>query len=204
MPGTSTLPGLKKDDTVFYQSDESRDLYIVLSGRVRASLINEEGEELILAVFNVGDFFGEYQSADGVARSATIIVEEPATLGVLKRESFLAIAKENPMFVIDVLAIVAKRLRETDTMVGSLVFLDVTERLAKFLIHLARTEGVRDKNGFYRLRHHLIRKDLAARIGASGGAITKSLKILDFRKIITEKKGYLIISPTAEKDLNLS
>jgi hypothetical protein len=88
-------------------------------------------------------------------------------------------------------------------MVESLVFFDVTERLAKFLIKLARAEGVRDKDGFYRLRHR-IHKDLAARIGASRWAITKSLKILAFRKIVTEKNGYFIISPAAEKDRKLS
>ncbi|MGD0280905.1 MAG: Crp/Fnr family transcriptional regulator [Dissulfurispiraceae bacterium] len=193
----------EKDDTVFHQSDESRDLYIVLSGRVRASLINEEGDELILTVFNVGDFFGEISLLDGVARSATIITEEQSTLGMLTRESFLSIARNNPMFLIDVLAIVAKRLRETDTMVGSLVFFDVTERLVKFLIKLARAEGVRDKDGFYRLRHR-IHRDLAARIGASRVAITKSLKILAFKKIVKEKKGYFIIYPPSDKNIKIS
>jgi|SRR5208283_3987147 len=201
--GNLSIAQFKKDATVFHQSDESRDLYIVLSGRVRASLINDEGDELILAVFNAGNFFGEISLLDGVVRSATIIAEEPSTLGMLTRESFLAIAKENPMFVIDVLAIVARRLRETDTMVGSLVFLDVTERLSNFFIQLARTEGVRNKDGFYRLRR-MSRKDLAARIGAAEGSITKSQKILAFRKIVTEKDGYFIISPDAEKDHKLS
>ncbi len=201
--GDVSIALFQKGDTVFHQTDESRDLYIVLSGRVRASLINEEGDELILSAFNVGDFFGEISLLDGEVRSATIIAEESSTLGMLTRESFLAIAKQNPLFLIDVLAIVAKRLRETDTMVGSLFFFDVTERLAKFLIKLAREEGVRDKDGFYRLRHR-IHKDLAARIGASRVAITKSLKILAFRKIVKEKKGYFIISPPAEKYPDLS
>lgn len=192
----------EKDDIVFHQADESRDLYLVLNGKVRASLINEEGDEFILAAFKEGEFFGEISLLDGEARSATIIAEESSTLGMLKREDFLAIAKQNPMFAMDVLAIVAKRLRETDTMVGSLVFLDVTERLAKFLIKLARSEGVRNKDGSYCLRKR-IHQDLAARIGASRITISKSLKVLAFKKVVTEKNGYFIISPQVEKDLML-
>ena len=64
---------VKKGETVFYQSDSSTDLYIVLDGTVRASLLNQEGQELVLATFDKGDFFGEMSLLDGKPRSATMI-----------------------------------------------------------------------------------------------------------------------------------
>jgi CRP/FNR family cyclic AMP-dependent transcriptional regulator len=184
----------KKGATVFYQSDETMDLYIVLDGRVRASLFDENGNELILAIFNQGDCFGEMSLLDGVARSATVTAEEDSLLGVLKRESFLQAIKQNPMIAIDLLAIVVKRLRKTDAMVESLVFFDVDERLVQLLLQIAKAQGEKDRNGFYKVRK-LTQKDLAARIGASREAISKALKILALGKKVVEKDGYFTISP---------
>ncbi len=184
----------KKGGTVFYQSDESMDLYIVLDGKLRASLFDEEGDELVLATFNKGDFFGEMSLLDGVARSATVTAEEDSSLGILKRESFLQAIKQNPMIAIDLLAIVVKRLRKTDSMVESLVFFDVEERLVNLLLQIAKVQGERDSGGFYKVRK-LTQKDLAARIGASREAISKALKILAIRKMVVEEEGFFLIEP---------
>ncbi|MBF0507186.1 MAG: Crp/Fnr family transcriptional regulator [Nitrospirae bacterium] len=187
----------KKGGTVFYQSDESMDLYIVLDGKLRASLFDEEGDELVLATFNKGDFFGEMSLLDGVARSATLTAEEDSALGILKRESFLQAIKQNPMIAIDLLAIVVKRLRKTDSMVESLVFFDVDERLVRLLLQIAKMQGERDSRGFYKVRK-LTQKDLAARIGASREAISKALKILAIRKMVVEEDGFFLIKPDEE------
>ena len=87
---------IKKGETVFYQSDSSTDLYIVLEGAIRASLLNQEGQELVLAAFDKEDFFGEMSLLDGNPRSATMIAMEDSVLGMLKREKFLSAVKNDP------------------------------------------------------------------------------------------------------------
>jgi len=187
----------KKAGTVFHQSDETTDLYIILEGRVRASLIDDEGQEVILATFNQGEFFGEMSLLDGVPRSATVIAEEDTTLGVLKRESFLLAIKQNPMIAIDLLAIMVKKLRNTDALVESLVFFDVDERLIRLLLEIAKVEGEKDRSGFYKIRK-LTHNELAARIGSSRVSISKAMKILTIRKKVVEENGYFLIHPDVE------
>lgn len=188
---------VSKEGTVFYQSDESTDLYIVLKGKVRAVLLDEEGRELILTTFCEGEFFGEMSVLDGQPRSATIIAEEDSTLGILKRESVLLTIKNDSMIAIDLLSAIVQRLRQADEMIESLAFLDVTHRLIKLLLQIAQMEGRRDVDGSYRVKK-ITHKELAARTGASREAISKVLKILVFKKIIREDEGYFIISPGAE------
>lgn len=189
---------VKKGEIIFYQSDHSTDLYMVLDGIVKACLLSEEGEELILSTFNKGDFFGEMSLLDGKPRSATIIAEEDSTLGILRREKFLLALKNDPLIAIDLLSAVVQRLRIADEMIESLAFLDVSERLLKLLLQIAKTKGEKDKDGFFRIKR-LTHKELASHTGASREAITKVLKVLNFRKVIMEENGYFLISPDVER-----
>ena len=143
---------VKKGETVFYQSDNSADLYIVLEGAVRASLLNQEGQELVLATFDKGDFFGEMSLLDGKPRSATMIAAGDSVLGMLKREKFLSAIRNDPMIAIDLLSAVVQRLRMADGMIESLAFLDVSQRLMKLLLQTAKAEGEKDKSGFFRIK----------------------------------------------------
>ena len=188
---------VKKGETVFYQSDSSTDLYIVLDGAVRASLLNQEGQELVLATFDKGDFFGEMSLLDGKPRSATMIAVEDSALGMLKREKFLTAVKNDPMIAIDLLSAVVQRLRMADGMIESLAFLDVSQRLMKLLLQTAKAEGGKDKSGFFRIKK-LTHKELAARTGASREAISKVIKVLAFRDVVREDGDYFLISPDAE------
>lgn len=194
---------IKKGEIVFYQSDTSTDLYIVLDGAVRASLLGEDGGELILTAFNKGDFFGEMSLLDGKPRSATIIAKEDSTLGILKRERFLRAIKNDPAIAIDLLSAVVQRLRMADNMIESLAFLDVNERLLKLLLQIAAAEGEKDGNGFFKIKK-LTHRELASRTGASREAITKVLKVLAFRKIIKEDAGNFLISPDAKNIAGMS
>lgn len=183
-----------KDEIVFNQSENSTDLYIVIEGSVRASLLNDEGQELVIANFSKGDFFGEMSLFDGRPRSATVIASEDSYLGVLKRERFLKAITNEPMIAIDLLAALVSRLRTADEMIESLAFLDVGQRLVKLLMQTAKTDGEKEKNGCYRIKK-LTHKELAARTGASREAISKSLKVLSFKNIVKEDEGCFLISP---------
>ena len=188
---------VKKGETVFYQSDSSTDLYIVLEGAVRASLLNQDGQELVLAAFDKGDFFGEMSLLDGKPRSATMIAVEDSALGMLKREKFLTAVKNDPMIAIDLLSALVQRLRMADGMIESLAFLDVSQRLMELLLQIAKAEGEKDKSGFFRIKK-LTHKELAARIGASREAISKVIKVLAFRDVVREDGDSFLISPNAD------
>jgi len=190
----------KKGATVFYQADSSTDLYVVLKGAVKASLLNEDGQELILAGFNKGDFFGEMSLLDGKPRSATMIAAEDSTFGVLRRDKFLMAVKNDPMIAIDLLSALVQRMRMADGMIESLAFLDVSQRLIKLFLQIADAEGEKDKNGYLKIKK-FTHKELAARTGASREAISKIMKVLTFRNIVSEDGEYFLIAPDAENKM---
>ena len=184
----------RKGDTIFYQTEESTDLYVVLNGSVQASLQNEEGQELVLTHFKEGDFFGEFSLLDGRPRSATMTAKEDSTLSVLKRAKFLDTLKKEPVIAIDMLSALVDRLRKADEMIESLAFLDVRERVVKILIQMAESEGQVEDNRIYKVKK-VTHKELAARTGASREAITKVMKVLIFNKVIKDDGEHFHIIP---------
>jgi CRP/FNR family transcriptional regulator/CRP/FNR family cyclic AMP-dependent transcriptional regulator len=188
-----------KDEVIVYQTDKSTDMYIVLKGRVKVTLLSEEGEEFILTDLHKGDIFGELSLIDGSPRSATVIAEEDATFGVLKRNDFLRAIKQEPMIAIDLLTSVVHRLRHATEKEEQFAFLDVRDRILKLFGHCIANEGQQEENGFYLIRKRT-HKDIALRIGSSRESVTKILKALATKKLIVEKKDCLLVSPSLCRD----
>jgi CRP-like cAMP-binding protein len=185
---------VNKFENVVIKSDEGTDLYIVLKGNVKVSLLSREGNEFRLTTFNQGDFFGEMSLIDGQSRSATITAEEETSLGILKREKFLNNIRRDPIIAYNMLIALVQRLRKANDLIEALLFLDISERVIKFLVLEAKNNNKKDKSGFYKVKK-ITHKELASRIGASREAVSKVLKVLNLKESIIDKNNFFLISP---------
>jgi CRP/FNR family transcriptional regulator/CRP/FNR family cyclic AMP-dependent transcriptional regulator len=186
----------KKDEVIITQADTSTDLYIVLKGKVKVTLLSEGGEEYILSDLVEGDIFGEMSHIDGKPRSATVVAGEDSTFGVLKRESLIDAIKQNPMIALDLLMTLVNKLRKATEREERFAFLHVRERLLKLFGELVRSEGKRDEKGLYVIEKRT-QRELALRIGASREATSQVLRALASEGIIKEQDGLFLILPNA-------
>jgi CRP-like cAMP-binding protein len=191
---------LPMGEVLFYEKDRSSDMYIVLEGCVRASLFDDQGNELVLAELGPGEFIGEMSMIDELPRSATVIAEEPTKLAVLTRKAFMKVVRENPEIAVNVIKALVSRLRKTDDMVEALAFRNVEGRIVKFLLSAGKERGTME-DGKYKVRK-MVHKDLASRVGSSREAVTKALKALIFKGIIEERGNFWLIAPDAEEELD--
>jgi CRP-like cAMP-binding protein len=191
----------KKGDVVFHKTDLSTDLYIVNSGTLKAVLVDEEGDEIVLAQFEKGAFFGELSLLDGKGRSATIVVEKDAELSVLKKDVFLDLLYKNPPIAVELMTILVDRLRKADEFIESLAFLEVGERLIRSLLDHATAD---DTGAAFLRVGKVTHKELAARIGSSREAVSKCLKVLTTKTIVKEAGGNILIARNALERLKNS
>jgi CRP/FNR family transcriptional regulator, cyclic AMP receptor protein len=185
----------KKGDVVFHKTDMSTDLYIVNSGNLRAVLADEEGDEIVLALFEKGDFFGELSLLDGKGRSANIVADTNAELAILRQDVFLDLLHKNPTIAVALMTTLVERLRKADELIESLVFLEVGERLIRTLHEAAAADSI-GATGF-RKAGKLTHKELSARIGCSREAVSKCLKVLSAKGIVKESEGSFLIADNA-------
>src|SRR5437773_4413220 len=124
---------LKAGSSLFRVGDAGEAMYIIESGRVRITVTDADGREVILASLGHGDFFGEMAMLDGHGRSADATVTEDSRLAVLTRENFLTFVSSDSRIVLEMLSAVTRRLRRTDDLLRHRVSRNANEEDAKQL-----------------------------------------------------------------------
>jgi uncharacterized membrane protein len=115
---------------LFKSGDQGDVMYLIEDGRVRISVHDNDGNEVTLAEFAGGDFFGEMALLDGKPRAADAIVIDDARLAVLSREDFTSFVRRNPDVALEMLSAITNRLRHTDNLLRSRVSRNVNEEAA--------------------------------------------------------------------------
>jgi CRP-like cAMP-binding protein len=99
----------KKGDVIFREGDDAHYFYVVCDGVVDITLGNR-----VLKPLTKGEIFGEMALIDGSPRSANAIAQTDTTVIPIDEERFLLLVGRLPYFALNVMRILAVRLRETN------------------------------------------------------------------------------------------
>lgn len=93
--------------TIFTQGQEGRSLYIVVSGRVRVHIGDQE-----LAQLEQGACFGEMSLFDAEPRSASVTTLEPCECLMLTQQQLYDAIEETPGIAVNIIRLLSRRIRE--------------------------------------------------------------------------------------------
>jgi CRP/FNR family cyclic AMP-dependent transcriptional regulator len=156
------------------EGDRGDSLFVILSGRVRSFVENEDGRELTLGFYAAGDCFGE-MALDGGPRSASVIAEEPTECAVIDRALLSAYIAEHPDFAFVLIARVIHRARLATETARGLALMDVYGRLARLLDSIA----VVGPDGLRALSEPMTQQRIASIVGASREMVSRIMKDLE-------------------------
>jgi CRP/FNR family transcriptional regulator, cyclic AMP receptor protein len=170
---------------------EPDSLYAILSGSVKVTMADEEGEEVILAILQAGEYFGEMAIIDEHPRSANIVTLEQCELAVVEKREFMRCLATNADLTVRIMRNLVKRLREADRRIESLALVNVYGRVAQMLVEVSDEMG-----GVRMVNKKLTRQDIARMVGASREMVSRVLHDLaegdyirmDGRRIILRDK----------------
>ena len=178
-----------RNSVIINEGDTTNSLYIILSGKVKVFLNDENGKEVILNVVNEGDYFGEVSLFDDGRRSASIMTMEDSEFAVLEKSAFLNCMASNPELALTIIRGLTNRLRGLSGSVRNLALMDVYGRVAHTLLDLAT-----EKDGLKVVSEKLTYKELAMRVGASSKMVGRVMKDLISGGYITRDGKNLIIN----------
>ncbi|MCB1866895.1 MAG: Crp/Fnr family transcriptional regulator [Chromatiales bacterium] len=161
-----------RNAVVISRDDDSDSLYVIVSGRARVLIADDEGREAVLGTLDAGDSFGDLALLDPAPRVATVVTLEPAEMLVITRADFLRWLDARPGIALNLLRTLARRVRALAENVGSLALLDVYGRTARLLLNQAQEE-----NGLM-ITPRLTHQEIASMVGASREMVTRILSDL--------------------------
>ena len=153
-------------------------LYYIISGSVEVMIEDEEGNEMVLAYLNKGQFFGEMGLFhEAPTRSAWVRTRQSCELAEMTYPRFRQIAAESPSLIFELATQLATRLDRTNRKLGDLAFVDVTGRVAHAIMDLCgEPDAMTHPQG---MQIKVSRQELSRLVGCSREMAGRVLKVLE-------------------------
>ena len=160
-------------------------------GAIRVSSTSFTGRQVTLAYIEPGVWVGDMALFDGDKRTHDAYAHGETTLLCVSQADFQKILQQHIELYDALLRLQAQRLRQLYGLVEDLNTLPLRARLAKQLLHLARSYGVTNLagDGEIRISLQLAQEELAQLLGASRQRVNQELKTM-------EREGSIRIEPT--------
>lgn len=170
---------------IFHQEDNSRELYVVVKGKVRIFKTSPSGNETSICVFSTHAIIGEFSAIDHQSRSATAKAITRCTLLAIAGDRFLQRMREISDLATGMSRVLVSKLRWTAAYAEAVAQYDAAGRLLHILLLYNEQFGEeKDTGKQYVLDLSMNQTDLASLVGVSREWINRKLR--EWRK-----KGFL-------------
>ena len=132
-----------KNSMVILEEEYGDLVFVVQSGTIKITRVNDEGKEVILALLGPGEIFGDLAILDGEARSANALAQENCELLAIQKSEFLNLLRKNFKISFALMGELAKRLRKSDQQIEALSLSDAEHRIGVSVLNLAEDMGAK-------------------------------------------------------------
>jgi CRP/FNR family transcriptional regulator len=173
-------------EMVLLEGESDTDLYFISSGVVKVFKTSAEGKEQILSIVRPGESFNDVPIFDGGPNPVSAQAMSPVLLYGIKRNDMESILRDHPKIALNVIKVLARRVRHLVSLVEDLSFKHVIGRVAKILFENIGGEMGRGPR--------LTQQEMAAMAGTAREVVGRSLKALEEEGAIKLDRHRIIIT----------
>lgn len=171
----SSMSSVGKHQPIYFGDEPSRSVYFLKDGHVKISRVSPDGKEVIIDVIGPGEIFGELSLVDeGDGRDEIAEALDDALVCAMNVQDFQKVMKNNPELNLEVTKRIGLRLRKVQKRVSDMIFKDVRQRTAGFLVEYAEEFG-KIKNGVVTVNSPLTHQEIALLTGSARQTTTSIL-----------------------------
>ena len=189
------------DQMIFSRGDPARDLYLVLQGRIRISVLSSDGRELSFDHVGPGDIFGEIATLDGGERTAGATAISRVQAMALPQRAMLELIENNPKVAKAAIHFLCLRLRETDQRLEAIALHRIEVRLARLMLSALRLQSPAAEGENVPLDLGMSQGELALLVGASRPKVNIALTLLEDMGAIARAGSTLLCNTAALEDI---
>jgi CRP/FNR family cyclic AMP-dependent transcriptional regulator len=183
------------EQRIISRAASDRDLYFIVSGRVRVTTYSAAGRQVTFRDYGAGEHFGEVAAIDGLPRSADVVGLAPGLLASLPSAALHGLLRDEPALAERLLRNLAGLVRRLSERVIDLSTLGVHQRLHAELLRLAHEAGV--KANCSRIDPAPKHADLASQLSTYREQVTRELSLLARRGVLGKDGRALVVLDVA-------
>src|SRR6202451_1788513 len=132
-----TILEFRKNQHVFEQGDVADTVFYIQKGRVKLTVLSEQGKEAVVAILEPGQFFGEGCMNGHPKRIATTTAMEDCVITVITKAAMISAVHDEPTFSELFIAYLLSRNSRIEEDLIDHLFNSSEKRLARLLLFLA-------------------------------------------------------------------
>jgi DNA-binding response OmpR family regulator len=172
----------KKKQLIYTEGNHPVRLFWILKGKVKAYKRNEDGKELIVGLYNEGDFLGYIPLMEGGPYRESAEALEETELAIIPRSEFEALLGSNPAVLRKFIGILARDIDDKENQLLALAYNSLRKKVADTLVTLYKKYNSKSEDDF---TIDLSRENLAAIAGVAKESLIRMLGELKEEKLIS-------------------
>ena len=137
MNGGRAISDYRKSQIVYTQGEPADSVFYIQSGKVRKTVVSEQGKEAVVALLGTGDFFGEGCLTGQPLRLATVSAITECVIVRIAKADIIRVIHDEPTFAeLFIAHLLSRNSRVEEDLVDQL-FNSSEKRLARILLLLA-------------------------------------------------------------------
>jgi len=162
----------RKNEIILQEEDTNEYMYIILDGKVKVVQTTEDGKEILLAIHQAGDSFGEMSLIDGKTSPATVMATENSTAAIVSKKDFYSIIETQKKVLNNLLLLLCSRYRESWEKIQMLNYKNASHRVKILFLMLSDKYGEKTPEGIT-LNIKLTHQEIAEMTGMTRETVTR-------------------------------
>lgn len=187
----STLNDYKKRQVIYKEGNHPHYLFYIAKGKVKTFKTHEDGKDLVIDLYNEGDFFGYTALLENSVYHETAEAIEETELALVPRKDFETLLNSNPSISRKMISLLSKNVVAKEEQLVGIAYNTLRKKVAEALVAMYRKYHG-DKKEPYLI--DISREELATVAGTATESLIRTLSDFKSENLIDIRTGKIIIS----------
>lgn len=177
---------------VFEQGESAGYFYVLLSGRLRVTQVDRNGQQTIIRMINPGDLFGIARAMKRIDYPGTATAVTDSVALQWPMDVWDTLTEQHPRLSINAMQTIGQRLQEAHTRLRELSTEEVERRVAHAVLRLANQGGKKEADGI-RIDFPISKQDIAEMTGTTLHTVSRILSAWERAGLVQGGRQKLLI-----------
>jgi len=186
---------LKKNDYVYFSEEKANRVFLIQSGKIKIGYYTEEGEEVVKAILDKGQIFGEKALlGQDVRNEFAKVIDASTIICPIEVSTLHDLMRDNEKFALNIYKFINYRIKKLERRLEILMFKDCRAKVLEFITDLSDEFGIlNNTNKSIEIQHAYTQKDIANLLGVSRPSLNIILNDLKEEGIIDFTRSKIIL-----------